>query len=156
MDTPTFEWDRAKAGINFRKHGVSFEEAVTVFQNRLARVHSDPDHSASERRQIIVGHSERKAHGKQPGASEKPMKKADKTHRELTDDLRPEYDFDYSKAKKNPYAAYVKGRTVAVVLDPDVAATFPTSRAVNALLRSVAAAIPRRARRPRTRSGRTA
>ena len=45
MDSPAFEWDRLKATANFRKHGVSFEEAVTVFQDPLAKAHSDPDHS---------------------------------------------------------------------------------------------------------------
>jgi hypothetical protein len=59
MDSPTFEWDRQKGAANRRKHGVSFEEAVTVFQDPLARIHADPDHSASERRQIIIGHSQR-------------------------------------------------------------------------------------------------
>ena len=59
MDSPTFEWDRPKGAANRRKHGVSFEEAVTVFQDPLARIHADPDHSVSERRQIIIGHSER-------------------------------------------------------------------------------------------------
>ncbi len=79
------------------------------------------------------------------------MKKATRTNRSSVDDLRSEYSFDYSKAKKNPYAARLKGRAVAVVLDPDVAAAFPTSVAVNTLLRSVVAAVPRRARSPRTR-----
>jgi uncharacterized protein len=38
-------------------HGVSFEEAVTVFQDAMAKVHPDPDHSESERREILIGHS---------------------------------------------------------------------------------------------------
>jgi len=59
------------------------------------------------------------------------MKRASKTVRNSSDDLRPEYVFDYSKAKANPYAARLKGRTVAVVLEPDVAAVFPSSKAVN-------------------------
>ena len=84
------------------------------------------------------------------------MKKASKVVRDAAGDLRPEYSFDYSKAKKNPYAARLKGRTVAVVLEPDVAAAFPTSKAVNRQLRAVVRAVPRRARvsRPR-RGGRT-
>lgn len=57
MAGPTFEWDPAKAAANLLQHGVSFEEAVTVFQDPLAKVHDDPDHSAAERRDIIVGHS---------------------------------------------------------------------------------------------------
>jgi hypothetical protein len=43
MDAPTFEWDPAKGADNLRTHGVSFEEAATVFQDPLATVHSDPD-----------------------------------------------------------------------------------------------------------------
>lgn len=52
-----FTWDRAKAQSNRRKHGVSFEEALTVFGDSLARIHDDPDHSERERREIIVGNS---------------------------------------------------------------------------------------------------
>ncbi len=62
------------------------------------------------------------------------------------DELRPEYRFDYSKARPNPYAARLEGRAVAVVLDPDVAEVFPTSESVNTLLRSVLRAVPRRAK----------
>lgn len=54
-----FTWDAANAESNWRKHGVSFEEAVTVFGDPLARIHDDPYHSEGERRAIIVGHSAR-------------------------------------------------------------------------------------------------
>jgi hypothetical protein len=53
----TFEWDPAKAATNLAKHGVSFEEAATTFQDPLGRIHDDPDHSVAEHREIIVGHS---------------------------------------------------------------------------------------------------
>jgi hypothetical protein len=85
------------------------------------------------------------------------MKKAFKAIRDVTEDLRPEYSFDYSKAKKNPYASQLKGRKVAVVLEPDVALAFPSSKAVNRQLRAVVAAVPRRSRKaasPRRRGGR--
>jgi uncharacterized protein len=52
-----FEWDRRKAASNIVKHGISFEEAVTVFADPLARVFDDEDHGPDERREIIVGHS---------------------------------------------------------------------------------------------------
>ena len=52
-----FEWDRQKAATNLRKHGVSFDEASTVFHDPLARIFDDKDHSEEERREIIVGHS---------------------------------------------------------------------------------------------------
>jgi uncharacterized DUF497 family protein len=52
-----FEWDSKKAEANKVKHGVSFEEAITVFADPLARIFEDPEHSETERRQIIIGHS---------------------------------------------------------------------------------------------------
>ena len=54
-----FTWDPAKAADNLGKHGVAFEEALTVFGDPLARIHDDPAHSDRERREIIVGHSTR-------------------------------------------------------------------------------------------------
>jgi uncharacterized protein len=52
-----FSWDERKAGSNARRHGVRFEEAVTVFLDPLARVFDDPDHSETEMRVLLVGHS---------------------------------------------------------------------------------------------------
>ena len=86
------------------------------------------------------------------------MKRATRKVRDSADDLRPEYTFDYAKARPNPYAERLRGRTVAVVLEPDVAAAFPDSKAVNRQLRAVVAAVPRRSRKripPRKRGGRT-
>ena len=54
-----FEWQASKAETNLRKHGVSFEEALTVFADPLAWIFDDPDHSGDESREIIVGHSTR-------------------------------------------------------------------------------------------------
>jgi uncharacterized protein len=54
---PEFEWDAAKAETNVRKHGIAFEEALTVFADPLARIFDDPDHSSEERRELIIGHS---------------------------------------------------------------------------------------------------
>lgn len=51
----SFEWDPAKATLNLRKHGVSFEEAVSVFSDERARLIDDPDHSAEEDRFILLG-----------------------------------------------------------------------------------------------------
>ena len=53
----SFEWDRRKAASNLSKHGVSFEEALTVFADPLARIFDDEDHSLEEQREIIIGHS---------------------------------------------------------------------------------------------------
>jgi uncharacterized protein len=52
-----FVWDPEKARRNARKHGVTFDEALTVFFDDLARIHDDPEHSIGEYREIIVGHS---------------------------------------------------------------------------------------------------
>ncbi|MBD2741572.1 BrnT family toxin [Coleofasciculus sp. FACHB-1120] len=52
-----FEWDETKAAINCKKHGVSFEEAKTVFDNPLALIFDDEKHSVDEHREIIIGHS---------------------------------------------------------------------------------------------------
>ena len=52
-----FEWQFSKAEANVRKHDVDFLEASTVFADPLARIFDDPDHSADESREIIVGHS---------------------------------------------------------------------------------------------------
>jgi uncharacterized DUF497 family protein len=53
-----FEWATAKAASNRRKHGVTFEEATTVFADRRSRTILDPDHSFEEDRFITVGRSE--------------------------------------------------------------------------------------------------
>lgn len=54
-----FEWDPKKAKKNLRKHGVSFEEAVTVFYDPLSATFDDPDHSVGEDRFITIGLSSR-------------------------------------------------------------------------------------------------
>lgn len=52
-----FEWDDAKASMNEKKHGVSFEEAATVFSDESAYVYADSKHDDDEERFIIVGYS---------------------------------------------------------------------------------------------------
>jgi hypothetical protein len=58
------------------------------------------------------------------------------------EELRSEYRFDYSKSKPNRFAAQMSEGSVAVVLEPDVAAVFKSSEAVNTLLRSIISALP--------------
>lgn len=53
-----FEWDGAKAASNQVKHGVGFEEALTVFDDPLAAIFDDEEHSDREPREIIIGHSD--------------------------------------------------------------------------------------------------
>jgi uncharacterized DUF497 family protein len=57
MNAVRFAWDEAKAEENRRKHGVSFEEATTVFADENARLKHDPDHSQEEDRFILLGFS---------------------------------------------------------------------------------------------------
>ncbi len=52
-----FEWDHQKAKSNLVKHGVSFEEASTVFQDPLSLTIDDPLHSIDEKRMVLMGMS---------------------------------------------------------------------------------------------------
>ena len=55
MINTLFEWDEHKNAANKAKHGVSFEEAISVFEDTRALVIPDPDHSDDEERFIILG-----------------------------------------------------------------------------------------------------
>lgn len=59
-----------------------------------------------------------------------------------TDELRPEYRFDYSKAKPNRFAMRKPARSRMVLLEPDVAEVFKTPEAVNAILRALIRNMP--------------
>ena len=50
-----FEWDPKKATTNLKKHGVTFQEAATVFGDPLAITFQDPDHSGDEEREMTFG-----------------------------------------------------------------------------------------------------
>ncbi len=52
-----FTWDKRKNTLNRKKHGISFEEAKTVFFDEYARLIPDPDHSEKEERYILLGYS---------------------------------------------------------------------------------------------------
>lgn len=52
-----FEWDARKAEANRGRHGIDFEEAMTVFRDPLAVIFEDEGHSEDEPREIIIGHS---------------------------------------------------------------------------------------------------
>ncbi len=56
--TVEFEWNNKKSEINLSKHGISFDEAMTVFYDPLYVDFFDPDHSEEEHRYIIIGHSQ--------------------------------------------------------------------------------------------------
>lgn len=57
MNSIKFEWEASKAASNVQKHGITFEEARTVFFDERARLINDPDHSEIEDRFILLGFS---------------------------------------------------------------------------------------------------
>ncbi len=59
MSNTEFEWDPDKAARNLAKHGVSFGEAATVFEDELFITLLDEKHSADEERHITIGRSQR-------------------------------------------------------------------------------------------------
>ena len=58
MDERVFTWDEEKQEANIKKHGITFIEAATVFDDINALVRDDPDHSEYEDRFVIIGFSE--------------------------------------------------------------------------------------------------
>lgn len=57
MDRLTFEWDQNKSTLNEKKHGISFDEARSVFADEAGRLIADPDHSEDEDRFVLLGMS---------------------------------------------------------------------------------------------------
>ena len=147
-----FEWDGTKAAANLARHGVSFEEAATVFRDLLSQTGRDPDHSDDEERFVIFGVSTRgrlllmatpnaaiqsasSARVPQHRANDGSMKKA---NRKPADDLRPEYKrSDLGTLVRGKYAQRAAEASNVVVLEPKVAEAFPNDRAVNKALRGL-------------------
>lgn len=86
-----FEWNASKAAANVRRHGITFEDATSVFGDPLARTYYDPDHSLDEHREItfgvtssghhlVVSHSERK--GRARIISARPMTRRERRQHE--------------------------------------------------------------------------
>lgn len=134
-----FEWDSHKAAINIAKHGVSFDEASTVFDDTSAVIFDDETHSTSELRELKT------AINPEP-------------EQDATDDLSPEYSFDYHKARPNRFAGRIDKSQVVVVLDPDISEVFTTPESVNSVLRALITTMPttptKPGRRPSPDSGR--
>lgn len=74
------------------------------------------------------------------------MKKASISASEPTEDLLPEYRFDYRKAKPNRFAGEGQKKEMSVILDEDVAAVFTTPESVNKALRALIDVVPQRKR----------
>ena len=122
----TYEWDAAKASANIRKHGVSFEEAASVFLDPSALTARDEPRAGSD-------DNMRKGSMKQRG-----------------DDLRPDLRSLKGGVRGKYYQRAAAG-TNLVLLEPDVARAFPDSTSVNRalrLLQEVATKSSGRSRRP--------
>lgn len=143
----SFEWDEDKAGANLEKHGVSFEEAQTVFDDPLYVDFHDPEHSYEEHRCIILGESHRGrycwyrtrkeamsfvllAQGRRRPRKEEIMKKVET---ETADELRPEYDLRTLRVRRLGPGRKKFGNVIR--LEPDVAEAFPDADSVNEALR---------------------
>ena len=163
------EWDDEKALSNKRKHGVSFDEAVSALEDRLSNHVPGPGPLARRRTLpdvrtwLIRAYPYGGSHGSwgrrsadRPGGphalSDSSMKKA--SEKPFDDDIRPEYDLaSLGPGVRGKYAGRLKGTTL-VALRPEVAEAFPTAKAVNEALRAVmkATAVMRRSTPSRARS----
>ena len=113
-----FEWNQAKNDINLRKHGVSFEEAKTVFENPLAL-----NFFVSS---VLVPQNVENSMTMNPTSPEP---------NNIEDDMASEYEFDYQEAKPNRFAPNHNLRVL--ILDEDVAKVFNTPNSVNHTLRAL-------------------
>jgi uncharacterized DUF497 family protein len=116
-----FEWDDEKAALNVKKHGIDFDEAVTVFDDLFNIDFYDPKHSIEEQRFLVAGESN--------------LQKLFFMNTEnLNDELESEYNLSKLKVRK-----VGAGRKLLqenqITLDVDVAKVFPDSESVNQALR---------------------
>ena len=125
-----FAWDRRKARTNLAKHGVSFEEAESVFLDESARLIDDPDHSGNEDRFLLLGYSFQArclivSHCYRESDSVirmiRPARDSARRGSVLESQMRKEYDF--SKSRKNPYAKQLKSQ-ITIRLDTAAVAYF--------------------------------
>jgi uncharacterized DUF497 family protein/predicted DNA binding CopG/RHH family protein len=156
MDEIRFEWDPQKAAVNVAKHGVTFDEAVSVFSDDGALLLDDPYHSVAEERFILLGLS---AHLRllvvvllsrgrcrdqaYLGAQSNEDRAAHLRDEELL--MRDQYDC--SRARRNPYAGRLK-KPITIRLDEPTIAYFkdlaeevglPYQSLINLYLRDCAA-----------------
>jgi hypothetical protein len=74
----------------------------------------------------------------------KTISRNETASRKASETLRPEYWFDYTKARPNRFAGRGVSKSVVVLLDPDVAKVFKSAESVNSVLRAILAAVPRK------------
>jgi hypothetical protein len=145
-----FEWDQDEAKRNLKKHGVSFEEASTIFVDPLSSTIPDQciptlqiDSSSWENRigddfsswllRIAVRRFESSVHESRGRKSGETMTKG--TKKRESAEMLDEYDF--RGGARGKYAKRYAEGTNVVVLDPDIAAVFPDSKSVNYALRAL-------------------
>lgn len=144
-------WDPEKAEENLRKHGVSFEEGATIFDDPLIVSIFDDDHSDGELRLISIGESVVRhilvvwyairddiTHliGTRVAtrAEKRRYMRGDMIRDEPPlDEMKPEYDFTNGVRGMH----YFPDLRIPVWLDPDVRRRFPTEKAVNDALRAI-------------------
>jgi len=144
-------WNDAKNEINFQKHGISFEEADTVFDDQLILVIDDPEHSDEENRHVAIGATcERRVvvvsytiRNDEPWLISARMAEARERKKYMgadsinDGDIRPFYDFS-----KGVRGKHFRGRSRTMVsygIEAEIAAYFPTSEDVNNALRTLIA-----------------
>jgi uncharacterized protein len=143
-----FAWDPAKDRRNRNKHGVSFVEAATVFDDPMQWTVGDPDHSTTESRYLTTGYSSAGrllivAHSEEEDVIRIISVERQRTQSEMfmrkeisvsaDDEMREEYDLRGGVRGKY-YQRYQEG-TNLVLLDPDIAEAFTDASSVNAALR---------------------
>lgn len=74
-------------------------------------------------------------------------KRSNRSRAKKSDDMRPEYDFDYTKAKPSRFAGRIAKERMVVLLDPEVSRVFTDSESVNAALRALVTALPKNHKR---------
>ena len=158
-----FEWDPKKARLNFKIHGITFDEASTVFRDPLSDTIKDPLHSGRRgtlRPDWTIYSGATPGYrpiGKRRSNSYCQRQVSDKQGEGLSmkriksdPDMLEEYDF--TGGVRGKYAKRYAEGTNVVVIDPDVAKYFPDHESVNEALRSLTKIIKRQ-RKPEQRHG---
>jgi uncharacterized protein len=133
MDDIRFEWDEKKNRQNIRKHGVSFEEAQSVFLDDHAMRFSDPDHSEDEDRFLMLGlsftlrvlvvcHCYRERDVVIRIISARKATRQERVHYGRWH-MRAQYDFSTMKGQRNPYRGRLK-QPITIRLDKATVAYF--------------------------------
>jgi uncharacterized DUF497 family protein len=162
-----FEWDDEKAANNLAKHRVGFEKAVDAFNDPLSVTFADEFDWFAEDREITIGttffndvlvvvHTTRgeririisARHATKAERRRYMSEKKDSDTIHDRDDMRAEYDFDYSKGVVGKYYQGRGRLVIHVSIDEDVAKYFSTTESINAALRQLIA--EGRAPEPRT------